>query len=456
MVTPISLTSAMAEYMATAPTRALSTEVSEKAAAHLLDTIAAMVSGADLAAGRMAIKAARENTGKAQASVVMGGCKTGVVEAALANGMLAHADETDDSHAPSLTHPGCAVVPAALAVAEALGASGADLLRAVVAGYDVGPRMSMALGGEDFFRQHHSSHAVGGLFGAVAAAASLYRLPPLQCRFALSYAVQMASGNASWRRDRDHIEKAFDFGGMPAMNGTLAARMVATGFTGIEDAIDGVPGLLSAFPATADPRRATENLGETFEIMRCAIKRWCVGSPIQAALDALELLMAEHALVPGHVRSIVVALPETSAPVVDNREMPDVSMQQQLALMLTDGTVTFHSGHDRARMSDPAIVDLRKRITLDPRRDAEFVEYPRSAIVTITLTDRSEIARRVRHVRGTPGNPMTIQEITDKAISLMTPALGADVASTLSNLVLSIETQPNLAPLVAILREARA
>lgn len=449
------MTDALAGYISTAQTRTLAPEVLHKAAEHLLDTVAAMVSGADLAAGRMAIAAAHQNPGLPQSIVIMAGLKTGMVEAALANGMLAHADETDDSHAPSLTHPGCAVVPAALAVAQARGVSGLALLKAVVAGYDVGPRVSLALGGEDFFRRHHSSHAVGGLFGALAAASTLQGLDRRQCRHALSYAAQMASGLASWRRDPDHIEKAFDFGGMPAMNGTLAARMVAAGFTGVEDALEGVPGLLSAHPAHADAVLATEGLGTRFEILRTAVKKWCVGSPIQAALDALEQIMADEGLRAERVAQIVVAMPPTSAKVVDNRDMPDVNLQHQLALMLADGTVTFESGHDHGRMHDPALRALRARILIDPSDEAEFVEFPRAARVSVTCDDGRRMVRMVRHVRGTPGNPMTTGEIVDKAVGLMTPALGRARAEEVSARILALEGAESLDPVLTLIAGER-
>ena len=89
--------------------------------------------------------------------------------------MLAHADETDDSHAPSRTHPGCAVIPAALAVAESVHATGEHLLKAVVLGYDVAARMNYALGPEEFAATSRSTHSFGGTFGAGAAAGALLR-----------------------------------------------------------------------------------------------------------------------------------------------------------------------------------------------------------------------------------------------------------------------------------------
>ena len=212
-------TRALAGYIGQAPKLRLPALVAEKARHHILDTMAAMVSGARLAPGRAAIAYVRRLGGMPQASVAGSKIVTSCVNAALANGMLAHADETDDSHAPSRNHPGCAVVPAALAAAEPKHASGEQFLRAVVLGYDVAARLNYALGADAFAFAGRMTHSFGGTFGAGAAAAALLGLDALQAQHLLSYCAQQASGVGSSVRDADHIEKAFDFGGMPARNG---------------------------------------------------------------------------------------------------------------------------------------------------------------------------------------------------------------------------------------------
>src|SRR5262245_34779032 len=131
--------------MADALNQPLPPAVAEKARQHILDTLAAMISGTGLTPGRRAIDYVAKLGGARQASIVGTRLLSCAVHAALANGMLAHADETDDSHAPSRNHPGCAVLPAALAAAESTHASGEKLIRAVVLGYDVAARVNYAL-----------------------------------------------------------------------------------------------------------------------------------------------------------------------------------------------------------------------------------------------------------------------------------------------------------------------
>src|SRR3954447_3906388 len=160
----------LSEYIACALSLPLMEAVREKVRQHVLDTLAAMVSGTRLMPGRMAIGYPASLGGQPEGSIVGTPVRTSAVHAALANGMLAHADETDDSHAPSRTHPGCAVIPAALAVGERNQVSGASFLRAVVLGYDVAARLNYALGADAFAAASRSTHSFAGIFGAGTAA----------------------------------------------------------------------------------------------------------------------------------------------------------------------------------------------------------------------------------------------------------------------------------------------
>lgn len=170
----------LSAYIAGAPRRSLPPEVVEKTKHHVLDTLAAMLSGSRLLPGKKAISYVRTLGGVKEACVAGSGLVTAAANAALANGMLAHADETDDSHAPSLTHPGCGIVPAALALAERERRNGAALLRAVALGYDVGCRLTLSLDSYRFREDGHSTHSFGPMFGAAAAAGALAGLSVLK------------------------------------------------------------------------------------------------------------------------------------------------------------------------------------------------------------------------------------------------------------------------------------
>jgi 2-methylcitrate dehydratase PrpD len=448
MIAPLQNISApmrqLSDYIAGALAQAPPDAVVEKARHHILDTLAAMVSGAELKPGRLAIGYAQAQGGIPEASIVGTCLRASAVNAALANGMLAHADETDDSHAPSRTHPGCAVVPAALAIAERRHASGAEFLRAVVLGYDVCTRVNLALGPDALAAASHATHSIGGTFGAGAAAGALLGLDAAQVRHLLSYCAQQASGVACNVRDSEHIEKAFDFGGMPARNGVAAATMVAAGFTGVDDVFSGERNFLDAHSARPEPSRLVEAIGERFEIMTTNIKKWSVGSPAQAALDALTRVIEGAAFAVGDIASIRVHLPTRSARTVDNAPMPDVNVQHLMALLLTDRALTFHSVHDHARMQDPAVLAVRRLIELVPSQELAEARPPRQAIVELSLRDGRSLTHRTRAVRGTADNPMTRAEVEAKAFDLLRGPLGAERTRELVEACRRIEYSPDI------------
>ena len=227
-----SVITTLSTYMSEAGSRVLPAEVVEKTKQHILDTLAAMISGADLPPGKVALKFARSYGGENVATVVASDIVCGPIEAALANGLLAQADETDDSHAPSHSHPGCSIVPAAMAAGELYGIDGVRFLRAVTLGYDIGPRVTMTLGGLPWqMETHRSTHSIASNFGAASAAGCAAGLSAQQMRYLLDYTAQQSRGVAAWQRDTEHIEKALVFGGMPARNAVSIAMLVKNGAT---------------------------------------------------------------------------------------------------------------------------------------------------------------------------------------------------------------------------------
>ena len=437
----------LASYMASARRKALPPAVSEKAKHHILDTIAAMISGQPLLPGKRAIAYARSRGGVAEATVLGTNIVTSIEGAALANGMLAHSDETDDSHAPSQTHPGCGIVAAALAMAEARGANGAELIKAVALGYDIGTRFTMCLDALEFREEGHSTHSFGPTFGAAAAAGSLGLLNVRQMHHLLTYAGQQASGVGSWIGDLDHIEKAFDFGGMPARNGVTAASFVLHGFTATNDMFTGPRNFFQAYTHAgrqANPDVLTNGLGTEFEIMNTNIKRWSVGSPIQAPLDSLLELVRAHGIAADDVEHVVVRVSHTGATTTDNRAMPDICMQQMCAVMLMDGIVTFDSAHDEARMHDPKTLDVRGRIDLLGDDDLQARLPSREGIVVVTMKDGRELRHHTKAVRGTAENPMTRDEVDEKCFHLMSPMLGSRRSRRLCDAIWDLEAVPDI------------
>jgi 2-methylcitrate dehydratase PrpD len=431
---------ALSAYMSAARSRELPDEVTEQAKFHLLDTIAAMISGSELPPGQAAQRHIREHSGTGPTTVVSSTLTAPPIDAALANGVMAHADETDDSHNESRSHPGCAVVPAALAAGEVYGIDGAGLLRAVTLGYDIGPRVVMAMGGAGFsYDSSLSTHSIAGTFGASAAAACAAGLDARQMRWVLDYASQQSSGIVAWRRDTDHIEKAFVFGGMPARNGVTAALLVKSGWNGVDDVLSGPDNFFAAYAPKAQPERLIEKLGERYEITQTDIKKWTVGSPIQGPLDAIETIREKKPFEVDQVKKVTVRLAPSVATVVDNRDIPDICLQHMVAVMLLDKTVTFHAAHDKPRMQDAAVLKQRAKVNL--ARDEELAKLlpVRETVVEIELNDGTKLSERVSAVRGTPRNPMGRNEVVDKARDLIVPVLGRDPTTRLIDTIFDIE-----------------
>jgi 2-methylcitrate dehydratase PrpD len=410
--------------MVEARTRSLPPDVVRETQHRILDTLGAIVSGARLKPGETAIRYVRAQGGVAEASVLTTAIRTTAVNAALANGMFAHADETDDFEPVTKAHPGCAVVPAAFAMAERERRSGTELIRAVALGYDVCCRFLMALGPDHVRATHRSAEGTSATFGSAAAAASMARLDEKGMRYALSYAAQQVSGIWSWARDTEHIEKAFDFAGMGARNGVTAAIMAQSGFTGVEDVLDGEHNMIEAFSAQPKPEEMVAALGTRFFVTETAIKTFSVGYPIQAPLDAFLTLRRTHALTPDNVERIVVRLPEDGARVVDDRSMPDVNCQYIIAVALVDGTVSFADSHSHQRMDDPQVRAVKARVQLVADRALMTPDAPRSGRVEVTLRDGRTVSHFTRHAPGTKENPLDTAGVNAKARSLMAPVLG--------------------------------
>jgi 2-methylcitrate dehydratase PrpD len=427
-LTPISpITIALADYVARTLDCELPGAVVARTKLHVLDTIAAMVSGSRLKPGEVAARYVDSLGGKPQAMVIGTGIVTSAVHAALANAMAAHADETDDTNPVGPFHAGCGAVSAALATAELAGRTGNDVLRAVTLGYDVGARLIISLGGS----RRHSPSCLTTTFAAAAASAAMLRLDPRQVRHVFSYAGQQASGIGYWDRDREHIEKAFDFGGMGARNGVMAATMVALGFTGVEDPFSGNQNVFTALAETPKPEELVAELGTRFEVFNTTIKKWSVGSPLQSVLDSVAALLDDPAVRAGSIKRIAVDIPTESLRIVDNSAIPDLSLQHLVALMIADGRATFASVHDVTRMRDPKVLAIRKLVEVVPSFELQMAVPTRQAIVKIETADGRSLSHRTYVVRGTARNPMDAKEVETKALDLMAPILGVGRANEL-------------------------
>ena len=442
-VSPIMLK--LSKYISVATTKPIPEHVSQRAKLHLIDTFAAMISGSRLEPGKKAIAYIKTLGGTPEASVIGTKIKTTAQNAALANGMFGHADETDDTHPPSLTHPGTSVVPSALAISEKYRLSGAEMLRAIVLGYDICSRVLLTLKPMPFLRSGHHAGATGQLFGASAAAGSLLKLSPLEVRYMLSYTGQQTSGLYTMFRDPEHIEKAYAMGGMPAHNGLQAALMVKSGWTGVEDIFSGERDFFHTFaPEEFDRNDLVDGLGKKYEMMRASIKRWPIGGPIQGPMHVLNDLIKEHQFKAVDIAKIIAKMPDKELEIVNNRPMPDISVQHLLSVMALDEKLTFKSAHDFNRMKDPAVLKMRTKVFAIGDASLTDVQRRWRCVMEVHLKNGKVIHGQTMAAKGSFENPLTISEETEKAMDLIAPILGKQLSSDLINQLLNIDTIKNI------------
>ncbi len=412
-----------------------------------------MISGSLLKPGKLIIDFIRSQGGLPEASVAATNMRTNVILAALGNATLAHADETDDAHFPTVTHPGSVIVPATFALAERDHHRGKEVISAVVLGYDIMCRVSRALDRNWMSERGLHTGSISGGFGAAAAASYLLGLSEKEIRFAMAFVGSQASGLNTWRQDPEHVDKALIFSGIPARNGLTAALWAKGGFTATSAIFEGPDNLFKAFCEQPRPEELSKELGTRFELLETSIKKYPGGQPMQATLEGYFKLVRDHAIQTESIQKILVRLPESQARTVNDRMMPDVNCQYLLAVAMLDGKVDFQSSHDFARMRDPKLLELKKRVYL--QADPELTKkHPavRSAVVEITTQDGHQYETLVDRLPGAPYNPFSPKEIEEKFLLLSEPVLGKSQCGSLVERVLGLEKENDVASVTGLLR----
>jgi len=223
--------------------------------------------------------------------------------------------------------------------------------------------------------------------------------------------------------------------------------MVAAGMTGVDDVFSGERNFFDAYAPRPNPQYLSQELGQRFEILATNIKKWPVGSPAQAALDALTALIQSDGIGHHDVESIEVHLPGRSARTVDNAPMPNLNVQHLMAMLLIEGTLSFDAIHDKARMHDSRILGLRRKIALVASEELAHALPRRQAIVIVKTQDGRVLSQRTVAVRGTPDNPMTQGEVEDKALGLIANVLGPRRGRAILRMMASLQTVPDVTAL---------
>ncbi|MFY3078642.1 MmgE/PrpD family protein [Achromobacter xylosoxidans] len=386
----------------------------------LLDCLASILAGASarpvLAIDRYA---AAMGPADGPSEILINRRRTSPVFAAMVNAAAAHVVEQDDVHNGSVFHPAAVVFPPALAVAQALGRSGRDLLVAAVAGYEVGIRVGEFLG-----RSHYKIFHTTGTAGTLAAAAATGRLlglSPAAMLDAFGSAGTQAAG--LWEFLRDAADSKQLHTARAAANGIAAAYLAQEGFTGARHILEGPQGMAAGMSSDADPARLTDRLGTRWALAETSFKFHASCRHTHPAADALQQVLREHKLAESDIARVVAHVHQGAidvlGPVVDPRTVHQskFSMGTVLGLIARQGRAGLPEFD--AALDDPAVADFRGRVTmeLDPEVDGA---YPQRWIgkVTVHTRDGRVLHGRVDEPKGDPGNTLSRDEIETKTLSL--------------------------------------
>ena len=394
------LTLTIAEYAAATSLQAIPADVTERAKQVIFDELACACFGRRSPAGDLAARYAAAIGGAAESRILGTGLRVPAAYAGLANGTAGHGEEVDGAHVVG-GHPGATVVPAAMAMAERQRATGADLVNAVVLGYDVGTRMVEAIGGVFLAKQRlqlHSDFLYG--VGAATAASRLMRLDPARHCHAMALVTFQSNGLCALFQERRHISKSFS-AGQYAFAGVSAALMAAVGMEGSDDIVGATHGLLDAWGIENGKNIVTRGLGDEYTIMGANFKFVNAGYPIHATVEAAAEVVRTHRIEAAAIAAVHVGMPANSLRVVDNRAMHNICVQDMLAAALVQGGLTLRELPFPAILGNPAFPAMRARITvgIDPDLEREMPDG-RGASVAITTTDGSRFAHRVDWPKG--------------------------------------------------------
>jgi 2-methylcitrate dehydratase PrpD len=446
-----SYTEQVSEYVQATRFSVLPASATEAAKLVTLDLLGSALAGSTSGTAAAMIRYTGAVGGTPEASVIGSGLRTSMSNAGLANGAIAADAEMDDVHPDSNIHASSVFVPAMLAVCEARGASGRDYLNSLAMAYDIGCRVSEALGDADQTERGFHPTAISGVFGVVAGAAAVLDLTAQQVSEAIGLAGTQAAGLLTYKLEREHYAKSLH-SGIAVRAGLAAAQLVQHGYRGPAGTLDGRANIFDAFSLSHRFAPLTDGLGQRYEIEHTGFKFYGCCRAIHGPLDLLLPLMNQGKVTAANVASIDVWLPARQVPVVDNNELVTHNLQYVLAVTLTDqGSFPDQLVTDRRR--DPGVAGLMGRIRLVPDQEMNEV-YPHHwpSRVRIVTESGDIFDEGVRDPRGNPGNPASRADLEGKFRSLVSDVLDPAAQDSLLAAVEALDGAGSVSAVTDLLR----
>ncbi|MEP9380465.1 MmgE/PrpD family protein [Aquabacter sp. CN5-332] len=367
--------------------------------------------------------------GTGPARIIAGDITATSEVAAFVNGAAGHSFELDDTHDPSMSHPGAVVIPSALAVASETGASGAQVLAAIAAGYEAMARIGIAARAERVIAAGYHPTAVLGVFGAAVTAGKLLGFTPEQVAGAWGHCLSLSAGSMQFSQETSGAEVKRLHAGYAARNGLLAAQMIGAGISAPLRSLDGKYGFLTLYGHDPMPWELVRMGARGLSIHDISIKPYACCRLLHSMIDGLRTATDGFAVQNADITGILVRGPQKLAEqhVVTRPRTP---MAAQYSLPFTVGAAMAF-GPDRfdafepQNLEDPGILAWADRVRVETDADLE-ASYPShfGTEVEITFADGSTRSERILDSIGTPENPMTAEALRFKAKALVGERLG--------------------------------
>lgn len=409
----------------------------------LLDVLGVAVAGSRTPEGRSVARVMSATGRTGPIAVPACARRYDLAAAALISGTSAYSIGLTDTHAESITHPGPSIVTTALTVGQHTGATGEQLLRAIVLGCETAVRIGAVVNPSHRARGYHPT-ATCNPFGAAIAAGVLLGLSREALGWALGLAGSMSGGLYEFRREGAMLMALH--GGLPAAGGVTAAFLAADGFTGPTTVLEGPEGFFRAFADDIRPEQLIP-AGPSFAVEELSLRPYCACRYAHAAIDAIGQLAREHgSFRPADIGRVTVLTHRTA---VEQETEPVSVVGARLSTRFNVALALVHgprlSEVTQQDLADSAVLLMADRIEVaeDPELTAIFPRHW-ACRVRIEGRDGRTRERRVDSPLGEPDNPMSRDQVLDKFTRLAAPVLGEDQASELRAAVLDLPASPGI------------
>jgi 2-methylcitrate dehydratase PrpD len=442
------VTERLAQWLSGVTFDQLPESVRRKAVDVIYDSVGGMAACSVLPEVRAVVELIDQQGSKPECTVIGHSRPASVVNAAMANGGMAHGDEVDPVHTTSVGgHVAAGPVPTALTIGEWLGSSGQDVIRAVTLGYELGGRlMTIFYRERDYGSRRFYHTAVAANVTSAVTAGLLFGLEPKALQIAMCLAVYQAAGPDNMTTDPGHMGKTFQVAAANR-NGVTAALLARQGCFAPLDILDGKPGLFDAYLGVSESgAELLDELGRYYAITDVMHKQYSAGTPNQTYLQGLFKILKQHRVAPDNIAEIEIHMPARGVKRVPTTRHASISGIKVCAIAAATGKLDFYHLHGPAEAVEATIKSMEQRVRFVGREDWTDMDQGRHAIVILRTRDGQTFEEEVWH------QPMTRADLEEKFRGLVEPRFGAAKTAHLKELLDGLESAASIRPLMHQLR----